>query len=95
MFNAKTLVAVLLLTVAAVAVSTAQTPTETATLEGNFNDFLHYTLIGRLDVAKAYAQAILQGNPDPVELLQLTQQNPRRLSGHREGQAKQARRRTR
>ena len=77
MFNAKTLAAVLLLTVAAVAASPAQTPTETATLEGNFNDFLHYTLIGRLDVAKAYAQALLQSNPDPVKLLQLTQQNPR------------------
>ena len=30
------------------------------------------TAIGRLDLAKGYAQAILQGNPDPVTLLELS-----------------------
>lgn len=46
------------------------------TLEEDWNDFLHYTMIGRLDLAKGYAQAILQGNPDPVTLFELVQQNP-------------------
>jgi HEAT repeat protein len=46
------------------------------TLEQNWNDFLHYTAIGRLDLAKAYAQVILQSNPDPVQLLALSKDNP-------------------
>jgi len=46
------------------------------TLEKNWNDFLHYTLIGRLDMAKAYAQAIIDSKADPVELLTLSENNP-------------------
>jgi len=46
------------------------------TLEEDWNDFLHYTMIGRLDLAKGYAEAILQGNADPVTLFELVQQNP-------------------
>ena len=45
-------------------------------LDEDWNDFLHYTMIGRLDLARGYAQAILQGNPDPVALFELVQQNP-------------------
>ncbi len=45
------------------------------TLEDNWNDFLHYTKIGRLDLAKGYAQAILTGEPDPVQLLALAEEN--------------------
>ncbi len=45
------------------------------TLEDNWNDFLHYTRIGRLDLAKGYAQAILIGEPDPVQLLALAEEN--------------------
>jgi len=41
-----------------------------------WNDFLHYTKIGRLDLAKGYAQAILQSNPDPVKLMDLSKENP-------------------
>ncbi len=48
----------------------------TQSLEDNWNDFLHYTKIGRLDLAKGYAQAILQGDPDPLELLKLSEENP-------------------
>jgi len=44
-------------------------------LKNNWNDLLHYTKIGRLDLAKGYAQAILAENPDPVELLELARQN--------------------
>ncbi len=46
------------------------------TLEDNYNDFLHYTSIGRYDLAKGYAQAILQSDPDPVELLEISKENP-------------------
>ena len=35
-------------------------------LKDNWNDFLHYTKIGRFDLAKSYAQAILESEPDPV-----------------------------
>jgi HEAT repeat protein len=45
-------------------------------LADDWNDFLHYTKIGRFDLAKGYAQAILQGSPDPVALLDLSQDNP-------------------
>ncbi|MHC4620215.1 MAG: hypothetical protein ACYTEQ_20910, partial [Planctomycetota bacterium] len=46
------------------------------TLEDNWNDFLHYTLIGRFDMAEGFAQAILESNPDPVELLAFSDANP-------------------
>ena len=46
------------------------------TLEGNWNDFLHYTKIGRFDLAKGYAQAILNSKPDPVQMLTLSESNP-------------------
>jgi HEAT repeat protein len=36
---------------------------------------LHYTKIGRLDLAKGYAQAVLAGEPDPVQLLALAEEN--------------------
>jgi len=45
-------------------------------LEDEWNDFLHYTKIGRLDLAKGYAQAVLQREPDPVKLLELSEKNP-------------------
>ncbi|NLH40312.1 MAG: hypothetical protein GX448_00590 [Planctomycetes bacterium] len=44
-------------------------------LADNWNDFLHYTKIGRLDLAKAYAKAVLQSNPDPAELFKLVEDN--------------------
>ncbi|MCU0916849.1 MAG: HEAT repeat domain-containing protein [Planctomycetes bacterium] len=45
------------------------------TLANNWNDFLHYTRIARLDLAKGYGQAILQSKPNPSELFQLVQAN--------------------
>jgi hypothetical protein len=45
-------------------------------LKENWNDFLHYTKIGRFDLAKGYAQAVLESNPDPLELLTLSEENP-------------------
>ena len=46
------------------------------TLAENWNDFLHYTSIGRFDLAKGYAQAILDSNPNPVEMLNVSKENP-------------------
>ncbi len=46
------------------------------TLADDWNDFLHFSKIGRFDLAKGYAQAILQGQPDAVELLELSRANP-------------------
>lgn len=45
-------------------------------LEDNWNDFLHYTAIGRLDLASGYAQKILDSEPDPVRMLALADANP-------------------
>ncbi len=45
-------------------------------LEENWNDFLHYTKIGHFDLAAGYAQVLLESNPDPELLLDLSQANP-------------------
>ncbi len=71
MFNRKTIGAILALGLFVVSVSFG------ATLKENWNDYLHYTKIGRLDLAKGYAQAVLESNPDPLELLSLSEENPR------------------
>ncbi|MEJ2649083.1 MAG: HEAT repeat domain-containing protein, partial [Sedimentisphaerales bacterium] len=45
-------------------------------LEENWNDFLHYRLINNLELAKGYAHAILDNDPNTVELFTLSQNNP-------------------
>lgn len=70
MFRGKIAVAILAIAFLAVGTCFAQT------LEENWNDFLHYTKIGRFDLAKGYAQAILESDPDPVRLLELSRENP-------------------
>ncbi len=70
MFNVKTAAAILAVTLFVAGAGFAQS------LEENWNDFLHYTKIGRFGLAKGYAQAVLQSNPDPVELLKLSKENP-------------------
>lgn len=74
MFNRKTATAILAVTLIVVSAGLAQT------LEENWNNFLHYTIIGRPDLAKGYAQTVLQSNPDPVELLGLSKRNPQGYS---------------
>ena len=71
MFKGKTAVAIVAAAIIAANACLAQTPT----LEDNWGDFLHYTKIGRFDLAKGYAQALLQSNPDPVNLLELSRKN--------------------
>jgi len=51
-------------------------PVFAETLEGNYNDMLHYLKIGQFDLAKGYAQAILDGNASPVDLFALADGNP-------------------
>ena len=46
-------------------------------LEDDWNDFLHYTAIGRFDLAAGFAQKIIESKPNPIELLSLSEENPR------------------
>ncbi len=70
MFRGKTVIAILAIVLFVVSVGFTQS------LEENFNDFLHYTKIGRFDLAAGFAQLILESSPDPVELLALSEENP-------------------
>lgn len=45
-----------------------------------WNDFLHTTAIGRFDLAKGYAQKLIENNPDPKAVLALSESN---LEGYR------------
>ena len=45
-------------------------------LEDDWNDFLHYTAIGRFDLAAGFAQKIIESKPDPIALLKLSEENP-------------------
>ncbi len=70
MLNGKIIAATLAIAILAAGVGSAQS------VEDNWNDFLHYLKIGRLDMAKGYAEAVLESEPDPVELLALSDENP-------------------
>jgi HEAT repeat protein len=70
MFSKKTIAAILTVTFLVVSAGFAQT------LEENWNDYLHFTKIGRFELAQGYAQAVLNSNPNPVELLALSEANP-------------------
>ncbi len=45
-------------------------------LEDDWNDFLHYTAIGRFDLAEGYGEKIVQSEPDALEMLSLSEDNP-------------------
>jgi len=70
MFNGKIALAIMAVALCSANACFAQTVTE------NWDDFLHYTVIGRFDLAKGHAQALLASNPDPQELLKLSRENP-------------------
>jgi len=70
MFNRKTVTAILAVALFVAGAGFAQT------LKTNFNKISHYAAIGKPDLAKGYAQLVLQSNPDPVELLDLCEDNP-------------------
>ncbi len=44
--------------------------------ESDWNDFLHYTMIGRFDLAKGFGDRLLASAPDPLLLLDLSEANP-------------------
>lgn len=70
MFNKKTAALILIAGLFIVNTGFSQTLSE------NWKDYLHYTTIGRFDLATGYAQKVLESNPDPVELLDLSKENP-------------------
>ena len=72
MFEGKKTIAIFVLAISIISTGFCQDQS----LEENWNNFLHYTLISNLDLAKGYAQAILQSNPDPVQLFNLSNENP-------------------
>jgi len=55
----------------------AEQPKDKQNLKDNWNDFLHYTVIGRFDLAAGFAQKIIESEPDPLALLDLGEENPR------------------
>lgn len=57
--------------------NTPQEAPSAKAVESDWNDFLHYTLIGRYDLAQGYGQRLLESKPDPLLLLDLSEQNPR------------------
>ena len=48
-------------------------------LEDNWGSFLHYTKIGRLDLAKDYGQAVIDSKPDAVTVLGFVEGNPQAI----------------
>ncbi|MBP8304538.1 MAG: HEAT repeat domain-containing protein [Phycisphaerae bacterium] len=48
-----------------------------AEIKDHWGDFLHYAMIGRFDLAKAHAQAILDSPADPEALFSLAEASPR------------------
>jgi len=73
MFNCKTLAVIL------VGVSFLGGRAFGRSVEQDWNDFLHYTKIGRFSLAKGYAEALLGGEPDPVQVLSLSKANPQSM----------------
>ncbi|HLB74074.1 MAG TPA: HEAT repeat domain-containing protein [Sedimentisphaerales bacterium] len=70
MSKRRTISAILIATVFLASTGFAQS------LEDHWKDFVHYVKIGHSELAKGFAQAILQSNPDPVELLALSKASP-------------------
>lgn len=60
------------------AIASAEGQANSASLDitNDWNNFLHYTMIGRFDLAQGFGQSLLQRNPDPLLLLELSEANP-------------------
>ena len=76
MFNGKIALAIMAAIVFVAGICPAQPLDEDKELKKNWTEFLHYTVIGKPDLAKGYAQALLASNPDPEKLLELSKENP-------------------
>ena len=57
-------------------VLSCNTVVSAATPQSDWADFLHYTAIGKLDLAKGYGESLLAANPDPLVMLDLADENP-------------------
>jgi hypothetical protein len=73
MLNGRTVAVIVVIGCCLVGVGFAQNQAQT--LAESWNDFLHFTKIGRFDLAKGYAKAILDGSPDPAELFKQVEAN--------------------
>jgi hypothetical protein len=73
MLKGRTVAAILVIGCCVVGAGFAQGQPQS--LAEDWGDFLHYTKIGRFDLAKGYGRAVLQGNPDPAELFRLVEAN--------------------
>ncbi|MBN2182138.1 MAG: HEAT repeat domain-containing protein [Sedimentisphaerales bacterium] len=71
MFNKKTAALILIAGLFIITTGFSQTLSE------DWKDYLHYTTIGRFDLAKGCARRVLDSQPDPVELLNLSKENPK------------------
>lgn len=56
------------------------------TLADNWEDLLHYIKIGRADMARSYAQAILESDAEPVEVYRLSVDTPGALQVLKQGE---------
>ncbi|MBN1973262.1 MAG: HEAT repeat domain-containing protein [Sedimentisphaerales bacterium] len=76
MFNRNKVLAVLAAALFVVSIGISQeTEKQSQDITKNWENFLHYTVISNLDLAKSYARAILENNPDPVQLHTLSREN--------------------
>lgn len=53
-----------------------QDPLNTDEVKRHWNDFLHYATIGLIDIAKGHGEALVALDPDPIYLLELSEENP-------------------
>ncbi len=74
MFNHNKAIAILAVLLFVAGIGICQVA-EKSELEKNWDEFIHYTAIKRIDAAKDYAKAILENDPDPVKLFELSSQN--------------------
>ena len=76
MFEKSRFVAFSVIVIMCSAVGFAQDTAENKVLTGNWNDFLHYSRIGRLDLAEGFGQKLIDSDPDPEAVLDLSESNP-------------------
>ncbi len=78
MLSKKTLITTLVINLLTISICLAQSAT--GSVEENWNDFLHFMRIGRLDMAKNCAKAILESNPEPVTMFTISSKNEQGMS---------------
>ncbi len=51
----------------------SDTPDVDASLLRDWDDFMHYSLIGKWELARKHGQALIDSNPNPVSVLELAE----------------------